>query len=73
MIFVTVKYGVFFAVGTGFLDRVLLHAVYIRHETDGFTSPLKEVRATDFSPVKIHCPRPDWNPQWVPCIPWQAR
>jgi hypothetical protein len=30
------------------LCRVLLHAVNLRHGTDGFTSPLKEVRARDF-------------------------
>jgi hypothetical protein len=30
------------------LCRVLLHAVNLRHGTDGFTSPPKEVRATDF-------------------------
>jgi hypothetical protein len=30
------------------LCRFLLHAVNLRHGTDGFTSPPKEVRATDF-------------------------
>jgi hypothetical protein len=30
------------------LCRVLLHAVDLRHGTDGFTSPPKEVRARDF-------------------------
>jgi hypothetical protein len=30
------------------LFRVLLRAVNLRHGTDGFTSPPKEVRATDF-------------------------
>jgi hypothetical protein len=30
------------------LCRVLLHAVNLRRGTDGFTSPLKEVRAMDF-------------------------
>jgi hypothetical protein len=30
------------------LCRVLLHAVNLRHGTDGFTSPPKEVRGTDF-------------------------
>jgi hypothetical protein len=30
------------------LCRVLLHAVNLRHRTDGFTSPRKEVRAMDF-------------------------
>jgi hypothetical protein len=30
------------------LCRVLLHAVNLRHGTNGFTSPPKEVRARDF-------------------------
>jgi hypothetical protein len=30
------------------LCRVLLHAVNLQHGTDGFTSPPKEVHATDF-------------------------
>jgi hypothetical protein len=30
------------------LCRVLLHAINLRHGTDGFTSPPKEVRAMDF-------------------------
>jgi hypothetical protein len=30
------------------LCRVLLHAVNLRHGTDGFTSPPKEVHAKDF-------------------------
>jgi hypothetical protein len=30
------------------LCRVLLHAINLRHGTDGFTSPLKEVCARDF-------------------------
>jgi hypothetical protein len=30
------------------LCRVLLHAVNLRHGTDSFTSPQKEVRARDF-------------------------
>jgi hypothetical protein len=30
------------------LCRVLLHAINLRHGTDGFTSPPKEVRARDF-------------------------
>jgi hypothetical protein len=30
------------------LRRDLLHAVNLRHGTDGFTSPPKEVRAMDF-------------------------
>jgi hypothetical protein len=30
------------------LCRVLLHAVNLRHGTDGFTSPPKEVRDRDF-------------------------
>jgi hypothetical protein len=41
------------------LCRVLLHAVNLRHGTDGFTSPPKEVRATDFyHPEKSTGPQP---------------
>jgi hypothetical protein len=32
--------------------RVLLHAAYMRHGTDGFTSPLKEGMLWIFSPEK---------------------
>jgi hypothetical protein len=40
---------IFFRQGIAFmLCRGLLRAVYLRHGTGGFTSPLKEVRATDF-------------------------
>jgi hypothetical protein len=36
------------------LCKVLLHAINLRHGTDGFTSPPKEVRATDIlSPIKV--------------------
>jgi hypothetical protein len=44
--------------------KVLLHAVNLRHGTDGFTSPLKEVVLQIFlSPLKIHRPRSRSNPQ----------
>jgi hypothetical protein len=39
--------------------KVILHAVNLRHGTDGFTSPPKEV----LSPLKIHRPRPELNPR----------
>jgi hypothetical protein len=38
--------------------KVLLHAVNLRHGTDGFTSPLLPL-----SPFKIHRPRPGSNPR----------
>jgi hypothetical protein len=38
--------------------RVLLHAVNLQHETDGFTSPPK-----DFITLKIHHLRPGLNPR----------
>jgi len=45
--------------------RDLLHAVKLRHETDGFTSPPKE--SEDFFALKIGRLRPGANPQtWVP-------
>jgi hypothetical protein len=47
--------------------RDLLHAVNLRHGTDGFTSPLKESVLRIFSPLKIRRLRPGLNPQtWVP-------
>jgi hypothetical protein len=38
--------------------KVLLHAVNLRHGTNGFTSPPK-----DFITLKNHCPRPVLNPR----------
>ena len=47
--------------------RDLLHAVNIRHGTDGFTSPPKEGVLGIFSPWKIQRLRPGLNPRtWVP-------
>jgi hypothetical protein len=48
--------------------RDLLHAVKLRHGTDGFTSPPKEgVLRIVFSPLKIRRRRPGLNPRtWVP-------
>ena len=47
--------------------RNLLHAVNLRHGTDGFTSPPKEGVLRIFSPWKIRRLRPDLNPRpWVP-------
>jgi hypothetical protein len=48
--------------------RDLLHAVKLRHGTDGFTSPPKGRHAEDFfSPLKIRRLRPGLNPRtWVP-------
>jgi hypothetical protein len=43
--------------------RVLLHAVNLRHGTDGFTSPPKEGVLRILSPLKIHHPRPGLNPR----------
>ena len=46
--------------------RVLLHAVNLRHGTDGFTSPPKEGVLRNFSPLKIRRLRPGLNPRtWV--------
>jgi len=46
--------------------RVLLHAVNLRHGTDGFTSPPKEGVLRIFSPLKIRRLRPGMNPRtWV--------
>jgi hypothetical protein len=42
--------------------KVLLHAVNLRHGTDGFTSPPKEVVLRIFITLKIHRPRPGLNP-----------
>jgi hypothetical protein len=54
------------------LCRVVLHAVNLRHGTDGFTSPPKDVRARDFlSPTKVHRPRLARNPH--PWVTLQAR
>jgi hypothetical protein len=56
------------------LCRVLLHAVNLRHGTDGFTSPPKEVRYGFLSPVKIHRPRSGLNPQQnILWVQWQAQ
>jgi hypothetical protein len=47
-------------------SRVLLHAVNLRHETDGFTSPPKEGVLWSFSPLKIRRLQPVLNPRtWV--------
>ena len=47
-----------------FMD--LLHAVNLRHGTDGFTSPPKEGVLRIFSPLKVRRLRPGLNPQtWV--------
>jgi len=47
--------------------RDLLHAVKLRHGTDGFTSPPKEGVLRIFSPWKIRRVRPGANPRtWVP-------
>jgi hypothetical protein len=46
--------------------RDLLHAVNLRHGTDGFTSPPKEGVLRIFSPLKIQRLRPGLNPRtWV--------
>jgi len=55
--------------------RNLLHAVNLRHGTDGFTSPPKEGMLRIFSPWKIRRFRPGLNPRtWVPkaskCVFW---
>ena len=47
--------------------RNLLHAVNLRHGTDGFTSPPKEGVLRIFSPWKIRRLRPGLKPRtWVP-------
>jgi hypothetical protein len=47
--------------------RDLLHAVNLRHGTDGFTSPPKEGALRTFSPWKIRRLRSGLNPRtWVP-------
>ena len=47
--------------------RGLLHAVNLRHATDGFTSPPKEGVLRIFSPWKIQRLRSGLNPRtWVP-------
>ena len=47
--------------------RYLLHAVKLRHGTDGFTSPLKEGVLRIFFVLKIRRLRPGANPwTWVP-------
>ena len=47
--------------------RNLLHAVNLRHGTDGFTSTPKEGVLRIFSPWKIQRLRPGLNPRtWVP-------
>ena len=49
--------------------RDLLHAVNLRHGTDGFTSPPKEGVLRFFSPWKIRRLRPGSNPRtWVPKV-----
>jgi len=46
--------------------RVLLHAVNLRHGTDGFTSSPKEGLLRIFSPLKIQWLRPGLNLRtWV--------
>jgi hypothetical protein len=45
------------------LVRFFLHAVNLRHGTDGFTSPPKEVVLRILSPLKIRRPRPGFNPR----------
>ena len=48
-------------------SRDLLHAVNLRHGTDGFTSPAKEGVLRIFSPWKIRRLRLGLNPRtWVP-------
>jgi len=46
-----------------FTFRGLLHAVKLRHGTDGFTSPPKERSAEDFFVLKIRRLRPGANPR----------
>jgi hypothetical protein len=47
--------------------RDLLHAVTLRHGTDGFTSPQKEGVLRIFFALKIRWLRPGANPRnWVP-------
>ena len=47
-------------------SRVLLHAVNLRHGTDGFTSPPKEGVLRIFSPLKIRQLWPGLKPRtWV--------
>ena len=43
--------------------RDLLHAVKLRHGTDGFTSPSEGRRAEDFCALKIRRLRPGVNPR----------
>ena len=52
--------------------RDLLHAVNLRHGTNGFTSPPKEgVLRVFFSPWKIQWPRSGLNTRtWVPKTSW---
>jgi hypothetical protein len=50
-----------------FTFRDLLHAVKLRHGTDGFTSPPKEGVLEDIFALKIRRLRPGANPRtWVP-------
>jgi hypothetical protein len=44
-------------------SRDLLHAAYLRHGADGFTSPPKEGVLRNFSPLKIRRLRPCLNPR----------
>jgi hypothetical protein len=47
--------------------KVLLHATNLQHDTDAFTSPLKEGTQKIFWPWKIPRLRPGLNPRsWVP-------
>jgi len=47
--------------------RNLLHALKLRHETDGFTSPPKKGVLRNFFALKIRRLRPGANPRsWVP-------
>jgi hypothetical protein len=51
--------------------RVLLHAVNLRHETDGFTSPPKEGALRILSPLKSIVLGRVWTRE--PWVQWQAR
>jgi len=54
---------------TPFRDLIFLHALKLRHGTDGFTSPPKGRCAEDFFALKIRRLRPGLNPRtWVPKV-----
>jgi len=60
-----------FCLNTDFevIFRDLLHAVKLRHGTDGFTSPLKKDVLRNFFALKIRRLRPGANPRtWVPKV-----